>query len=243
MESGQVRRRNLPHIDVEGKPSFITACLHGSLSEVGMKKIRDYREELDQRRKPDDLSEFEWNAQKQKVLFSFVDRLLDGDSPVKHLADRRLAKVVAKAFLHFAEIRYHLLAFVVMPSHHHWMFMPRAEWVEQLELSQRDHKHKTTPRESITHSIQSFTASQCNRLLGLEGQFWQVESFDHYARDEDELCRIINYIEDNPVKAELTQSPEDYPWSSAFVRARLGLKFGEAIPGGVDEAVLWETLD
>ena len=87
-----------------------------------------------------------------------------------------------------------------------------------------------TPRESISHSIQSYTANQCNRLLGKTGSFWQIETFDHYARDEAEVFRIIHYIEQNPVVAGLVSRPEDYRWSSAHLRMKLGLQPGQAIP-------------
>ena len=51
-QEGLIRRRDLPHIDVEGKPIFITACLQGSLSQVGLSKIRKYRDELNAKRTP-----------------------------------------------------------------------------------------------------------------------------------------------------------------------------------------------
>ncbi len=38
-ENGVFRRRNLPHVDVEGKPTFITACLHGSIPTSGLREI------------------------------------------------------------------------------------------------------------------------------------------------------------------------------------------------------------
>ena len=48
--------------------------------------------------------------------------------------------------------------------------------------------------------IKGYTAYRINELLGTGGEiFWQDESYDHWARDEDELMRIIQYIENNPV--------------------------------------------
>ena len=38
-ENSVVHRRDLPHIDVEGKPSFITACSDGMNSEAGIISI------------------------------------------------------------------------------------------------------------------------------------------------------------------------------------------------------------
>ena len=102
-----------------------------------------------------------------------------------------------------------------MPSHHHWVFLPDPTWAEQFSAQQQDKEKKRTLREGISHSIQSFTGTQCNRARGGEGAFWQAETFDHYARDQEELLRIIHYIEQNPVVAGLVDRAEDFQWSSA----------------------------
>ncbi len=229
-DDGGFRRRNLPHIDVEGKPSFITGCLHGSLSAAGLKRVRAYRNELDLRKKPDHIGEADWDMVKHKLVFKLVDSILDGQSPVKHFEEERLADIVQNAFLHFAGERYKLFAFVVMPSHHHWVFLPEPRWLEEFALTQRNKKRTQTPREVISHSIQSYTGTQCNRVLGISGTFWQGETFDHYVRDEAELLRIIHYIEQNPVVAGLVHRAEEYRWSSARIRADLGIPPGSAIP-------------
>jgi hypothetical protein len=49
------------------------------------------------------------------------------------------------------------------------------------------------------------------------------------VRDADELERIILYIEGNPLKAGLTDSPEKWRFSSAAVRALAGLEFGSPL--------------
>jgi REP element-mobilizing transposase RayT len=229
-ETGIFRRRHLPHWDVAGHPFFITACLEGSLSAVGLKRIRQYREELESRPRPQDLSDDEWEHRKHKLLFAFVDKLLDHGSPVTHLTDDRQAEIVQNAFLHFAGERYKLFAFVVMPSHHHWLFLPDERWsVEAVQRSRESKSGLRTPREIISHSIQSYTATMCNRVRGETGAYWQTETFDHWARDEAELLRIIQYIELNPVAAGLAARPEDWRWSSARLRQQTGLKPGEPL--------------
>ena len=229
-EDGVFRRRHLPHWDVEGKPFFITACLDGSISSVGLKQIRKYRTELDERPKPDQMSDDQWEHHKRELLFAVVDGLLDHDAPVKHLADERQAKIVQDAFLHFAGERYSLLAFVVMPSHHHWLFLPDEKWsLAEVQRSRRAGGRRRTPREIISHSIQSFTATMCNRIRGESGSYWQTETFDHWVRDEAEMFRIIDYIEGNPVKAGLVDRPESWLWSSASLRLLAGIKPGEPI--------------
>ncbi|HUA82470.1 MAG TPA: hypothetical protein VMB85_01330 [Bryobacteraceae bacterium] len=42
------------------------------------------------------------------------------------------------------------------------------------------------------------------------------ESYDHWVRDHSEFERIRIYIENNPVKAGLARSAEEYIWSSAY---------------------------
>lgn len=229
-QDGIFRRRHLPHWDVEGKPVFITACLDGSISSAGLSRIRKYRIELDERPRPYDFSENEWEHIKHKMVFKIVDELLDHQSPVKYLEDERQAQIVQDAFLHFADERYALLAFVIMPSHHHWLFVPVEAWsLDAVEQSRRNERKQRTPREIISHSLQSYTSTMCNRIRGQSGSYWQTETFDHWVRDDDELYRIIAYIENNPVKAGLVERPEDWRWSSARIRSLAGLKLGDAI--------------
>ncbi len=225
------RRRRLPHQDVDGHPIFITACLDGSLSASGLTRIAKYRDELDLRPRPADIQPVDWEHLKQKLLFGFVDRLLDFESPVKHLEDCAQAAIVHNAFLHFAKERYKLFAFVVMPSHHHWLFLPDEAWATiAVQKSRSKNGRQESPREIISHSIQSYTATMCNRVRGENGIYWQHETFDHWVRDEAELLRIIEYIEVNHVRAGLAAAPEDYNWSCAQIRRSLGLEAGRAIP-------------
>ena len=117
-----------------------------------------------------------------------------------------------------------------MPSHHHWLFLPDDAWSEELAISETGKSRPRTPREAISHSIQSYTGTMCNRLLAKTGVFWQDETYDHYVRDDEELLRIIHYIEMNPVKAGLADTPEAWPFSSAGIRANLDTPAGHAIP-------------
>jgi putative transposase len=77
--------------------------------------------------------------------------------------------------------------------------------------------------KKITQYLKGNSAREANNILGRTGQsFWQEESYDHWARDEDEFYRIIAYIENNPVKAGLASLPEGWAWSSAAERKRRG---------------------
>lgn len=226
-KDGIVRRRQLPHIDVEGKPYFVTACLKGSLPTFAFNKLQAYKSTLHRRPKPIDLSYPEWESRKQKWIFQFFDRLLDESSGVRHLANPQIAQIVEEAFFHFESERYRIFAYVIMPTHYHWLFLPMPEWSMQLRSQQRESGRHRTPREAIMHSIQSFTSKQCSKLLEKKGGFWQQETYDHFVRDHGELRRIVQYIERNPVKAGLVNSPEDWPWSSARIRQRHEIPIGD----------------
>ena len=133
--------------------------------------------------------------------FRAVDRLLDAAviGPL-WLQDTRVAAMLV-ATLKAGEAErdlYRLRAFVVMPNHVHALLYPNP------------------PLAAATQWIKGTTARQANQLLGRPGgPFWQHESYDHWARSESEIQRIVRYIENNPVAAGLAISIEHWPWSSA----------------------------
>ncbi|MEX0819492.1 MAG: hypothetical protein WD070_07855, partial [Pirellulaceae bacterium] len=53
------------------------------------------------------------------------------------------------------------------------------------------------------YSWMRFTATRINRLFGDTGTFWQEEPFDHLVRSEQQLEFLRDYIEQNPLKANL----------------------------------------
>lgn len=218
-----IRRRNLPHWDVPHAAFFITTCLEHSIPARGLLDMNNYRAELKRRPRPNNKSEHEWAVDQWKLTFARAERWLDQEPAVRHLEDPRLARLVVDALFHFAGQRYDLLAYVVMPSHYHWIFQPCEQWTAQRTETKR------TPREEIIHSANLFTATQCNRLLRRKGTFWQHESYDHWIRDVDELERIMRYVEANPVKSGLVIDPCDWVFSSAHERKKYALDFGEPL--------------
>lgn len=136
--------------------------------------------------------------------FLHMDRELDkGLSGPVWLRNPCIAKCVVDALVYGERELglYDLLAFVVMSNHVHVLLRPRVTV------------------SKITRAIKGFTARQANKILGRSGKaFWKDESYDHWVRDNDELRRIVAYIERNPVTAGLVRSVEEWPWSSAAHR-------------------------
>jgi len=60
--------------------------------------------------------------------------------------------------------------------------------------------------------VKRFSIYQINRLRATKGSLWQDERYDRIIRDEAEFLEKWNYIRNNPMKAGLSEYPEDYPW-------------------------------
>jgi type I restriction enzyme R subunit len=175
-----------------------------------MRELAEYSDQLKLKSRPQNISPAEWERRLHKLWFARMDELLDFQPTIRHFERADIAKIVIDSFLHFADVRYLSIAWVVMPSHIHWLFQPLPEFSATVP------KGKSS-REVIMHSLKSFTAKECNKALELKGQFWQQESYDHWIRDDEELERVIAYILNNPVRAGLAAKPEDYRFSSAFI--------------------------
>ncbi len=231
-EHGCHRRRHLPHWDLPGATYFVTTCLVGSISAEGLLDLERFRVGFNRLSPTDGFSRSEEKDRVWKKYFARADWWLDQQPAVRHLTDPALAEIVANAFRFWSGRRYDLLAYVVMPSHIHWVFRPIVGQVVNLShTSVVNLSHNSPrvrfPRERIMHTFKRHTARECNKRLGRHGAFWQDESYDRCVRDDDELERIIQYIENNPVKAGLVSLPEQWPFSSAYERTESEILMGQ----------------
>ena len=148
--------------------------------------------------------------------FARTERLLEKNpnGPL-WLLNQRVAECVEAAMLRGQSKlgQYRILAYVVMPNHVHLLIAPNV-----------------TLRR-ITNGLKGVTARDANRILKRTGKrFWQDESFDRWVRNDAERIRIIAYIENNPVKANLTKRPEDWLWSSAKWRVNPAYSLDSGVP-------------
>jgi len=131
-----------------------------------------------------------------------IERYLDQNFGEGHLRVERIAAMVQDTLLKWDGERYQLIAWVIMPNHAHILLTP----INRAAVSE------------IMHSIKSFTAHEANRILDRKGQFWAKEYFDRYIRDLRHFASTIAYIENNPVKARLCRSAEEWPYGSAYLK-------------------------
>ncbi len=110
-------------------------------------------------------------------------------------------QVVLDACFFFHTQRYDLFALVVMPDHVHMLMEP---------LPKTEDEYWSI--SSIMHSIKSYSAKQIPKVMPHIGTIWQPERYDHIVRDDRAFAAIGNYIRQNPVKANLANAPDCYPF-------------------------------
>ncbi len=133
----------------------------------------------------------------RKRIETYLDRGYGSCS----LRDGRIAVLIRETLLKWNGERYHLIAWVMMPNHVHMLI----ELLADNALS------------DVMHSIKSYTAHEANKILSRTGRYWSVESYDRYTRDAKHFENTVTYIEENPVKAGLCRSAEEWEFSSAWV--------------------------
>jgi type I restriction enzyme R subunit/menaquinone-specific isochorismate synthase/putative DNA methylase len=128
-----------------------------------------------------------------------VERLLDQGFGATYLKRPDIARIVEQNLLRFDGEKYRLLHWVLMSNHVHVLLIA----MNGYSLS------------SIMHSLKSYTSKQANKVLNRSGSFWSIEYFDRYIRNSDHYCKTVKYIHDNPVKAGLCASAEDWEFGCA----------------------------
>ena len=192
----EVRKRRgayLPHWARGGAMYAVTFRLADSLPADVLEHWRTERDRTVQRVEGKDRELTQQERHELAQLYSNrVESHLNAGHGQCYLRDARIAELVQNALKHFDGERYDLIAWAVMPNHVHAVLKP----YEGIELP------------DILHSWKSYTATKANELLGCSGAFWQSEYYDHLIRDEKDFIHQVNYVLNNPHKAEL----EEWPW-------------------------------
>ncbi len=170
---------------MEVSSQFITFRLFDSLPKA---LLIQWKEELS----------LEKNAEAESIMRRRVEAYLDQGHGGCYLKNPGVASMVQHALLFHDQFKYRLAAWVVMPNHVHLLCTPIGHSLAQ-----------------IMHSLKSFTSSEANKQLNRAGRFWQKEYFDRYIRNASHYAKVVAYIENNPVKANLCKKASDWTFSSA----------------------------
>lgn len=110
-------------------------------------------------------------------------------------------EIVFNSSLFFNNQRYKIFTLVIMTNHVHLLIQP-------LIKSEKEYWSLS----SIMNSIKSYSAKQIPKVMNHIGTVWQDERYDRIVRNEQEFQQYWEYIRQNPVKAGLSSTPENYPF-------------------------------
>ncbi len=91
----------------------------------------------------------------------------------------------------------------------------------------RDHIHliltpgRLVSLEKVMQFIKGGFSYRAKNELNCSGEIWQKGYNERRIKDPGEYAREVEYIRMNPVKAGMVSRPEEYPYSSARLRAKL----------------------
>ena len=115
------------------------------------------------------------------------------------LQSERMADMFCQTMYRYrAERKFLLHAFVVMPNHIHLLLTAP----EGLTL------------ERVVQFIKGGFSHQAGKLMGNVGPVWQKSFVDRRVRDLSEFKRYKSYIEQNPVRAGLAATADEYRYCS-----------------------------
>ena len=197
-------RGYLPHYDAAGKFQMITYRLADSLPKIFLGELAG---SADCQSAPMTSDE---KIHRRKAIENYLDQGYGSCL----LGQAQFAQIVIDNWRYFDGQRYALIACVVMPNHVHILI----------------EEYKGFAVGSLVKTWKSFTAkairksyvhdADCQSALPgilMQGEpFWQREYWDRFIRDEKHFKSAVAYILDNPLKAGLCESRENWPWSFCY---------------------------
>jgi REP element-mobilizing transposase RayT len=205
LEYREYYRRNLPHIQPRGATFLVNFRLAGSLPTEVVEQLRTQAEQVNKELltiKDQEARSRKHDTEQRRLFSNWDDTLHESQTGPFWLREDGIAQVVADSILFHNGDWFDVLAYCIMPNHVHVVLTPYA--------SSDTTDYSLT---KITHNIKRNSANHANKILDRTGAFWQHESYDHFARDEKELERIIKYVLYNPVKARLVKEQSQWKWS------------------------------
>jgi putative transposase len=109
----------------------------------------------------------------------------------------------------------HLMAYVIMPDHVHFVIVPPTR--VQVGLFVGEFKRRSaklilsilrSDKQEILHALRVVRDGESKSVI------WQRRCFDRNCRDSDEVLGVIEYCHFNPVSSGLVEHPADWKWSS-----------------------------
>ena len=195
VSSVSFRRRHLPHWMVADASYFVTVREKGTLPKHVVEQLRQEREDLSRRG-----HSLEQETELRRRQFRMMEDILDGVTIQGGSVIRpETAPIVMSSFDWLErELSWRIYAMVLMPNHVHILL--------------RNLEGRNSLLSTDLGRVKRFTGTRINAVLERQGSFWQDENFDHWCRTPEEFDRVRHYILENPVRAGLVRSIDDWPW-------------------------------
>jgi putative transposase len=183
----------LPHWEVEDGKYFITMHLAGAIPETGKKQILEVSQRLTKVAKTDSPDWIKLHRKIFAAMESWMDRAVNNT----WLSRSDIAELVVEAIANRQRRgHWNMISYVVMPNHVHLF----------CELQ---------GMKKVIEDFKRWVGHQAAKLLDCEVErFWQREWFDHWSRSDEQDERIVRYISQNPVKANLVQDYRSWRYGS-----------------------------
>ena len=186
---GWYTRGYVPHYDEGGVFQTITYRLEDSVPACVLHRLREELNNL-----PAERMEVERRKRMEELLDTGYGSCL--------LRRPEAAELVVENWRHFHGKRYDLLAYVVMPTHCHVLIRVFSGF----------------PLGRIVQSWKTFTGRRLGAMAPdvfreTGGRVWQRGYWDRAIRNEEHFRNALDYIVNNPVKAGLVKTVEEWPWS------------------------------
>ncbi len=203
-------RRKLPHIQPKDSMFFVTFRLYGSLPAEVMINLKEECEaelQLSKMEAQKNGESFEPSLNHRHYFERFDDFLEKYSESPRYLSVPEIAQIVIDSISFGNGARYTTVCYCIMPNHVHLVIDVGGHTIEPYP------KKPSYVLSRIMESLKRHSARKANTILQQTGHFWQKESYDHVVRDGKELNNIIRYIIDNPVKAGLVSSSDQWRWT------------------------------
>ena len=185
-------RSRLPHWEVDGHWHFVTIRCQGSLpveAKIKLQEIHQALESIDPQ--CDDFRLL------QRRYFLMSEKYLDMGSGFAPFEHPRACKLCLDALEQMQAEGWLVGEATIMPNHIHLLILRHAS---EYSLKQ------------ILTRFKGRSSRWINKELARTGRAWQHDWFDRWMRHEGELDKVVAYIRNNPVKAQLVSKWDDYRW-------------------------------
>jgi putative transposase len=137
------------------------------------------------------------------TICAFDKKCIFGNIVDTHMNLNKTGQIITAAWENLPKI-YSAISldhWVIMPNHLHGII-----WLEEKHSGKKN-------LSAILSSFKALSTIKIQKIFGKQFKLWQRSFYEHIIRDEKDLVRIRQYIEDNPAQWQLDkENPDFYNW-------------------------------